>query len=97
MEAIFLQRNHVDPEKQEPYEPIPIHYLSEDENWDDAEELTGIGYIFDQDMSNIPEVERGIRTSKRGKLTYANYQESRLRHWHKTIDKYIAKGSFKPQ
>jgi hypothetical protein len=97
MEAIFLQRNHVDPEKQEPYEPIPIHYLSEDENWDDAEELTGIGYIFDQDMSNIPEVERGIRTNKRGKLTYANYQESRLRHWHKTIDKYIAKGPFKPQ
>ena len=69
MEAMFLQRNHVDPEKQEPYEPIPIHYLSEDENWDDAEELTGIGYIFDQDMSNIPEVERGIRTNKRGKLT----------------------------
>ena len=96
MEAMFLQRNHADPEKQEPYEPIPIHYLSEDENWDDAEELTGIGYIFDQDMSNIPEVEKGIRTSKRGKLTYANYQESRLRHWHKTIDKYIAKGPFKP-
>ena len=96
MEAMFLQRNHADPEKQEPYEPIPIHYLSEDENWDDAEELTGIGYIFDQDMSNIPEVEKGIRTSKRGKLTYANYQESRLRHWHRTIDKYIAKGPFKP-
>ena len=46
--------------------------------------------------SYIPEVEKGIRTSKRGKLTYANYQESRLRHWHRTIDKYIAKGPFKP-
>ena len=64
--------------------------------WDDAEELTGIGLIFDQDMSNIPEVEAGIRASKKGKLTYANYQESRLRHFHKTIDKYIAKGPHKP-
>ena len=96
MEAIFLQRNHKDPKKQEPYEPIPIHYLDEDQNWDDAEELTGIGLIFDQDMSNIPEVEAGIRASKKGKLTYANYQESRLRHFHKTIDKYIAKGPHKP-
>tara|TARA_B100001245_G_scaffold121696_2_gene89488 strand:+ start:1139 stop:2551 length:1413 start_codon:yes stop_codon:yes gene_type:complete len=96
MEAFFLQRNHKDPEKQEPYEPIPIHYLSEDENWDDAEELTGIGLIFDQDMSNIPEVEKGMRASKKGAVTYANYQESRIRHYHQTIDKYISKGPFKP-
>ena len=47
-------------------------------------------------MSNIPEVERGIRSSKKGKIVYANYQESRLRHYHKTIDKYIAMGPFKP-
>ena len=33
---------------------------------------------------------------KKGKLTYANYQESRLRHYHQTIDKYIAKGPLKP-
>ena len=96
MEAIFLQRNHIDPEKQEPYEPIPIHYLSEDENWDDAEELTGIGFIFDQDMANIPELEAGMRASKKGAVTYADYQESRLRHYHQTIDKYIAKGPLKP-
>ena len=61
----------------------------------DAEELTGIGVIFDQDMSNIPEVEAGMRTSKKGAVTYANYQESRLRHYHQTIDKYIAKGPLK--
>ncbi len=96
MEAIFLQRNHADPEKQEKYEPIPIHYLNEDQNWDDAEELTGIGLIFDQDMSNIPEVEAGMRASKKKALTYANYQEVRLRHYHNTIDKYIAMGPFKP-
>ena len=96
MEAMFLQRNNKDPDKQEKYEPIPIHYLNDDENWDDAEELTGIGLIFDQDMGNIPEVERGIRASKSGKITYANYQESRLRHYHQTMDKYFAKGPFKP-
>ncbi len=96
MEAIFLQRDHIDPEKQEPYEPVPIHYLTEDQSWDDAEELTGIGFIFDQDMANIPELEAGMRASKKGAVTYANYQESRLRHYHQTIDKYIAKGPLKP-
>jgi hypothetical protein len=95
MEAIFLERNNVDPKLNENYEPLPIHHLSEDQNWADAEELTGIGAIFDQDMSNIPEVEAGMRTSKKGTVTYANYQESRLRHYHQTIDKYIAKGPAK--
>ena len=47
-------------------------------------------------MSKIPEVESGMRTSKKGKVTLANYQESRLRHFHQTIDKYIAKGPLKP-
>ena len=47
-------------------------------------------------MSNIPEVESGMRTSKKGKVTLANYLESRLRHFHQTIDKYIAKGPLKP-
>ena len=46
---------------------------------------------FDQDMSNIPEVEKGMRASKKGAVTYANYQESRIRHYHQTIDKYISK------
>ena len=31
-------KEHKDPKKQEPYEPIPIHYLDEDQNWDDAED-----------------------------------------------------------
>ncbi len=47
-------------------------------------------------MSNIPEVEAGMRASKKKALTYANYQEVRLRHYHNTIDKYIAMGPFKP-
>ncbi|MDG2060514.1 MAG: aromatic ring-hydroxylating dioxygenase subunit alpha [SAR86 cluster bacterium] len=95
MEAFFLERNSADPDAEDNYEPLPIHHLTEDQNWTDAEELTGIGVIFDQDMSNIPEVEAGLRTSKKGAVTYANYQESRLRHYHQTIDKYIAKGPLK--
>ena len=96
MEVIFLERNNKNPQSEQKYEPLPIKYLKEDQSWADAEELGGLGLIFDQDMSNIPEVESGMRTSKKGKVTLANYQESRLRHFHQTIDKYIAKGPLKP-
>ena len=96
MEVIFLERNNKNPQSEQKYEPLPIKYLKEDQSWADAEELGGLGLIFDQDMSNIPVVESGMRTSKKGKVTLANYQESRLRHFHQTIDKYIAKGPLKP-
>ena len=44
----------------------------------------------------IQELKKGMRASKKGAVTYANYQESRIRHYHQTIDKYISKGPFKP-
>ena len=95
MEVIFLERNNKNSESKDAYVPLPITYLKENQSWADAEELGGLGMIFDQDMSNIPEVEAGMRTSKKGAVTLGNYQESRLRHFHKTIDKYISKGPLK--
>ena len=46
--------------------------------------------IFEQDNRNMPEVQRGMHSSVSGVLNYASYQEVRIRHFHATLDKYLA-------
>ena len=49
----------------------------------------GLANIFDQDGANLPQVQRGMKASGKGTITLANYQEVRIRHFHKTLDKYL--------
>ena len=48
-----------------------------------------MGPIFDQDMGNLPFMLKGMRASKKGAATLANYQESRIRHFHETLNVYL--------
>jgi len=32
---------------------------------------------------------KGLKTSKKGAVSLASYQESRIRHHHLTLDKYL--------
>ena len=51
----------------------------------------GLGAVYDQDTGNLEMQYRGFRASwKRGE-TLGNYQEARIRHFHQTIDKYLAR------
>jgi hypothetical protein len=34
-------------------------------------------------------VQKGMIASKKGAVSLASYQESRIRHLHQTIDKYL--------
>ena len=65
----------------------PMRMLADDEPW--AAALGVLGSIVDQDMGNLPHVQTGMKASKNGKLHLANYQESRIRHFHQTLDKYL--------
>ena len=49
----------------------------------------GLGRVFDQDLSNLKMVQRGLKNLKSGEVVLANYQEVRIRHFHQTLDKYI--------
>jgi phenylpropionate dioxygenase-like ring-hydroxylating dioxygenase large terminal subunit len=70
-------------------EPAPMRLLGEDQEWIVAEdEIGGLAGVFQQDMTNMPRVQKGMKSLKRG-VTLANYQESRLRHLHWKIDEYI--------
>ncbi len=64
--------------------------LDEGESWADAEELGVFGRVFNQDGSTFGRVQRGLRASVRPSTVLSRYQESRIRHFHATLDAYIA-------
>lgn len=46
--------------------------------------------VFDQDMENLPHVQAGMKASKNKRLELGHYQETRIRQFHRTMDKYIS-------
>ncbi|MEM8660504.1 MAG: aromatic ring-hydroxylating dioxygenase subunit alpha [Pseudomonadota bacterium] len=77
------------PPEQGPVPGVPIHRLGDDEPFTNAEELGVLGSVFDQDMGNLPYMMKGLKASKKGTVTLASYQESRIRHLHKTLARYL--------
>lgn len=69
--------------------PVSLHRLGDDEPWSAATELPVLGPVIDQDMSNLPHVQEGLRASATGRVELGRYQESRIRHFHRTLDKYL--------
>ena len=86
MDVMILMRA---PEGAEKPAPVPVHRLGDDEPWSSAEELGALGGIFDQDMGNLPYVQKGLKASRKGRATLGNYQEVRIRHLHHTLGKYL--------
>ena len=68
----------------------PLHRLADDEPFTAAAEIGALGPVFEEDMRNLPHMTKGMKASKRGAVSLASYQESRIRHCHATLDKYIA-------
>ncbi len=59
---------------------------------DTFNEVPGAGAlapVINQDLVNLPRVQVGLKASKKGTVTLANYQEIRIRHFHNTLMKYI--------
>jgi phenylpropionate dioxygenase-like ring-hydroxylating dioxygenase large terminal subunit len=65
-------------------------FLSEDESWSSYTAWGMLGSIFDQDMANLPYVQEGLVASPNNRVELGHYQESRIRHFHQTLDKYLA-------
>jgi phenylpropionate dioxygenase-like ring-hydroxylating dioxygenase large terminal subunit len=87
MEIMFLFSKA--PDGSHP-EPAAIHWLSADEPWSTAKELGSAAMVADQDTDNLKRIQRGLRASKKPGVTLARYQESRIRHFHDTLDAYMA-------
>ncbi|MEM9255026.1 MAG: aromatic ring-hydroxylating dioxygenase subunit alpha [Pseudomonadota bacterium] len=86
---IFLLTRY--PEGSEPPDDAPTFRLGIDEPFASAAEVMGAGLsnVFNQDGANLPQVQKGLKASKKGAVTLANYQEVRIRHFNQTLDKYL--------
>jgi hypothetical protein len=68
---------------------VETHWLDIDDGWTAAPELGGFGPIFNQDESNFARLQKGLKAAKKPGVTLGNYQESRIRHFHHTLDGYL--------
>jgi len=89
MEVMILRRPPRDGSRPQ---PAALHWLSEDEPWSAASELRALGPVIDQDMSNMPQVQEGLKASASGEVHLGRYVESRIRHFHRTLDAYLERG-----
>jgi nitrite reductase/ring-hydroxylating ferredoxin subunit len=78
------------PDGQEaPAAPETI-YLGVEDRFSDAPGMdAALGYIYDQDVENLRQQTRGIRSSRKAGQTLGNYQEIRIRRMRETLAEYV--------
>lgn len=84
MEVIYLA-----PFRGRRPDPVSVHWLEEGESWTNAPELGMLTRIFDQDTFNLPKVQRGLRAAAHTHVTLGRYQETKIRHFHALLEKYV--------
>jgi nitrite reductase/ring-hydroxylating ferredoxin subunit len=93
-EVMFLRPVGADGVRPDPAEPIE---LTLEQSFKEAEGMDpGFGAILDQDTDNLFLQQEGIEASAKPGLTLGNYQEIRVRHFEKAVDKYMAMPPKKP-
>jgi len=68
-----------------------IHWLGPDDDWTEAPELGFLARVFNQDTFNLPKVQRGQMAMKKKTVTLANYQETKIRHFHGLLERWIGR------
>jgi nitrite reductase/ring-hydroxylating ferredoxin subunit len=76
-----------DGEKRPP--AAPIHWLGPDDDWVEAPELGMLAKVFNQDVYNVPRVQAGLKTMKNPQVIFADYGETKPRHFHELLETWI--------
>jgi phenylpropionate dioxygenase-like ring-hydroxylating dioxygenase large terminal subunit len=71
--------------------PAPIHWLADDEDWTEAPELGMLARVFNQDVYNLPQVQLGLEAMTRPGVMFADYQETKPRHFHALLEEWVAR------
>jgi hypothetical protein len=69
--------------------PAPVHWLADDEDWTRAPELGFLTRVFNQDTANLGFVQKGLRAASHRHVTFALYQETKIRHFHSLLERWI--------
>lgn len=68
----------------------PVIHMKPGERFADIAELGYVGPILQQDADNLEFMQNGLKASGAVNLTLSVYQESRIRHYHDVLDRYIS-------
>ena len=79
------------PEGEKRPPAAPIHWLGPDDDWVEAPELGMLAKVFNQDVLNLPKVQKGLKTLKSQEVIFANYGETKPRHFHKLLKEWLDK------
>jgi phenylpropionate dioxygenase-like ring-hydroxylating dioxygenase large terminal subunit len=86
-EVFFMRPLPPDGTRPMPAEPI---HLADHQSFCEAEGMTeAFGKILDQDTDNLILQQQGLEASAKPGLTLGNYQEIRVRHFERAVDKYV--------
>ncbi len=79
------------PDHRDRPEPSEVHHIAERESYSSVPGMDeAFGIVYDQDTDNLRAQQQGFRASKKRGETLGNYQEVRIRHFARTVDKYMA-------
>ncbi len=67
--------------------PAEVHWLAEGEDWTHAPELGFLTRVFNQDTTNLPNVQKGLHSAQHTHVTFGAYQETKLRHFHLLLER----------
>jgi len=72
-------------------EPAPVIRLREDQSFATVEGVDAFSSrVLDQDTNNLRWQHEGMRTSRKKHESLSSYQESRIRHFHMTLERYMS-------
>ncbi len=71
--------------------PARIHWLDFDDDYVDAPELGMLAKVFNQDVVNLPHVQKGMKSIKSKEIVFANYGETKIRHFHKILKQWLSR------
>ncbi|MFU8816251.1 MAG: aromatic ring-hydroxylating oxygenase subunit alpha [Pseudomonadales bacterium] len=85
----LMECYYLSPFKGERPQPAEFHLLDENQPWTDAPELGMLAKVFTQDTFNLPNVQRGLAAAQFDEVVFARYQETKLRHFHHLLSKWL--------
>jgi nitrite reductase/ring-hydroxylating ferredoxin subunit len=72
-------------------ETASVEILEDHQSFAEAKGMDpGFGHILDQDTDNLYAQQEGLEASAKPGITLGDYQEVRVRHFEKAVDKYMA-------
>jgi hypothetical protein len=45
--------------------------------------------VFNQDTTNLPNVQKGLHAAQHTHVTFGAYQETKLRHFHTLLERMV--------